>query len=224
MNILETLKILWTDLRGASDEHLTQLLQRLPAQRQARAEGYKLVEDRRRSIAAGALLQLAMDRAGIPVTARKTTKTEHGKPVLCGDWADRFHFSLSHSGDIVLCAFGVTPVGADVEQPGRALPKIVERKCPPGEWHWLQAQPDPAAAFFRLWVLKEAYVKAIGTGLTLGLDRYEIRFDEPIRVLRDGVIEPWQFYEHMLHGYPAAVCAAEALDCIWEEIDLQALL
>lgn len=210
------LKVLWADLTGLTEAYYAQLLGQLPIARRERAIQYKQIDDRHRSIAAGVLLQLAMDQAGIANEVRRITLGPQGKPML---HAADFHFSISHSGSIVLCAYGSSPMGADVEEPGRAHPRIVERKCPPGEWQWLQAQPDPDAAFFRLWVLKEAYVKAIGTGLTLGLNRYEISFGAQVQVLRDGSIEPWQFHETMLNGYPAAVCGTSP-NCDWEEIRL----
>ena len=210
---LETLKVLWTDLTGVAETTYERLLLQLPDARRDYATHYKLAEDRQRSIAAGALLQLAMDRAG--VSDRKLVTGPQGKPLL--DGAADFHFSLSHSGSIVLCAYGSSPMGADVEEPGRPLPKIVQRKCPPGEWQWLQAQPDLNAAFFRLWVLKEAYVKALGTGLTLGLDQYEIQFSDTVRVSRNGCVEPWIFHEASLNSYPAVVCC-KASTCDWEQV------
>ena len=219
---METLKVIWTDLERLTTAQEPALAARLPADRQAKAARCRRPADRRRSLAAGALLQYAMDRAGIPPDARAIVTGPQGKPALQSDPA--FQFSLSHSGRIALCAYGTAALGADVEQPRRAAPEIVRRKCPAGEWQWLQTQSDPEAAFFRLWTHKEAYVKALGAGLTLGLSRYEIQFGDRTCVLQDGVLQPWQFHEARLCGYPAAVCSAAGLSCVWEELLPQALL
>lgn len=219
---METLKVLWLDLNGLSETQYSQFAQQLPADRLARAAHYRHPADRHRSLAAGILLQHAMNLAHIPAQERILSIGSHGKPELSG--RTDFQFSLSHSGPIALCAFGSVPLGADVEVPERPALQIVERKCPPGEWAWLQTQPDPQAAFFRLWVLKEAYVKALGTGLTLGLKQYELHFDETVSVWQNQQRQPWYFYETRLGGCPAALCAAAALPCQWVSLSVDELL
>jgi 4'-phosphopantetheinyl transferase len=51
------------------------------------------------------------------------------------------------------------------------------------------------AAFFRYWVLKEAYVKSRGIGISFGLDQFTIRFDAGHSPSVDGV-EGWQLASH----------------------------
>ena len=81
-------------------------------------------------------------------------------------------FNLSRSGELVLCA--VTPsgrVGVDVEDEGR-LPDVTELApsvLASGELYEWERVPEQerSRTFLRYWVLKEAYVKARGVGLTL---------------------------------------------------------
>ena len=40
--------------------------------------------------------------------------------------------------------------------------------------------------FFRLWTMKESYVKMTGEGLRLPLNQFEIRFEERVKIYRDG--------------------------------------
>ncbi len=219
---METLNAVWIDLNTIAETQYPHLAQILPAARRAHACRYRQDADRQRSLAAGALLQYALDQAGVPRSNRTLAFIGNGKPILAPDTG--FHFSLSHSGPVALCAYGPAPLGADVEKPDRPALRVVQRKCPPGEWAWLQAQPDPEAAFFRLWVLKEAYVKALGTGLALGLDRYEICFGTQVTVLRSGRVEPWTFHEAVLAGCPAALCSAAAFPCCWHQVSADELL
>ncbi|MFF4368397.1 4'-phosphopantetheinyl transferase family protein [Streptomyces sp. NPDC001594] len=90
----------------------------------------------------------------------------HGRPALAGVGAP--HFSLSHTGDLVLIAVAGRPVGVDVEalpDPQRAA--SVGEALHPAERRAVHAA-QPAlrpAVFARLWARKEAYLKGLGTGV-----------------------------------------------------------
>ncbi len=90
----------------------------------------------------------------------------HGRPTVPGD---AVHFSLSHSGDLVMTALADVPVGVDVEKiPGPHTVADVGPALHPDESAELDALA-PAhrpAAFGRCWTRKEAYLKATGAGLT----------------------------------------------------------
>jgi 4'-phosphopantetheinyl transferase len=116
-----------------------------------------------------------------------------GKPMLSSpfDRAGLF-FSASHSGDLTLIAvrMGQSPFAVDVEQV-RALDdadQIVARFFSPAEQEEYRAL-DPAdrqEAFWRGWTVKEAFVKALGLGLSFPLDRFDVslRPDRPAAIAR----------------------------------------
>lgn len=98
-----------------------------------------------------------------------------GKPTLPGGP----EFNVSHSGDVVL--IGVTdgiPIGVDVElvREKPRLDAIARRFFSKSEADYLEAldSTQRTAAFFRLWTLKEALVKAIGTGIAGNLSQTEV--------------------------------------------------
>lgn len=90
-------------------------------------------------------------------------KTKAGKPYLPLPHA---FFSLSHAGNLVLCALGSRPVGVDVEAIRPVDPDLYSFLRPEEAAH-LAALDEPArtAAFFGLWTRKESYVKLLGSGL-----------------------------------------------------------
>ncbi|MFJ2773527.1 4'-phosphopantetheinyl transferase family protein [Streptomyces sp. NPDC087300] len=93
-------------------------------------------------------------------------RDDHGRPFLPGH--PDLHVSLSHTTGAVAAAAGPEPVGVDVEDASAAVfdPAIAARVLTPAELTAVRADPDPARAFLRLWVRKEALVK-VGLG-TLG--------------------------------------------------------
>ncbi len=106
---------------------------------------------------------------------------ENGKPVL-GVGVDRdFHFNVSHSRDLLVIAIGRGfPLGIDIETT-RALPDrdaVARSYFSRIEYDRLVALPSHRrdVAFFECWTRKEAFVKAIGDGLTYPLDRFEVTF------------------------------------------------
>ena len=88
-----------------------------------------------------------------------------GRPVLISPGA-RLHLSVSARGGIAALAIARRRVGIDIElaDAARDIPWNILRA---DERETLEAAPaaERAAAFLRLWCVKEAYVKALGTGL-----------------------------------------------------------
>ena len=77
-----------------------------------------------------------------------------------------FHYSISHSGEWVVCAVGAVPLGVDI-QVERPVRPVVFRALSPVEQRELDGLEEQECfpAFFDVWCLKEAYSKAIGLGL-----------------------------------------------------------
>ncbi|HEY3323604.1 MAG TPA: 4'-phosphopantetheinyl transferase superfamily protein [Planctomycetota bacterium] len=111
----------------------------------------------------------------------------YGKPSLVGK--RRMRFNLTHTRGLALCAFAQgRELGVDAEwvREDFATRPIAERYFSAGEVAALMALPEQerAAAFFRCWTRKEAFVKARGQGLSIPLASFEVSLDEPARLLR----------------------------------------
>ncbi len=77
-------------------------------------------------------------------------------------------FSISHAGDLALCAFGSSELGADIERVIPAEEELLDI-LRPEELAWLRRSRDWDLAFFRLWTAKESLAKAGGGGLGAAL-------------------------------------------------------
>ncbi len=112
-----------------------------------------------------------------------------GKPELSHPGGSGLHFNLTHSRGLALVA--VTrrcAVGVDVEhvRPMSNYLGLAERYFSPREVAILNGLPDEQRmpAFFHAWTRKEAFLKAIGVGLSYGLERVEVTLGpgEPARL------------------------------------------
>lgn len=114
---------------------------------------------------------------------------DYGKPSLNGEHSLRFNMSHSHEVALVAVARDAA-LGLDVEyiRADFATEEIAKRFFSRREAETLASLPkeEMVAAFFRCWTRKEAYIKAIGKGLSQPLDRFDVTLasNEPAALLR----------------------------------------
>lgn len=136
---------------------------------------------------------------------------EYGKPLLPG-FQDA-HFNISHSGPWVVCAVDDKPVGIDVEIIKPMDFKIAERFFSKDEYHSLMDQPEEMKLnyFYRLWTLKESYIKAEGKGLSIPLDSFSISIgSDTINAIADGEIREYRFFQSFLEKTSVyAICTSD---------------
>lgn len=94
------------------------------------------------------------------------------------------HFNLSHSEDVVFLVISEEfELGADVEKI-RSVPEgtsIADRWFTKQEAEWICSSDHSthkSAAFLRCWVIREAFVKAVGFGLMLPLNSFGVLLPE----------------------------------------------
>ena len=125
-----------------------------------------------------------------------------GRPSRRRSIAPGLHFNIAHTdGVVVMAVCRHAGVGVDVEKLGRAPLAVAERYFSPAEAAQLRALPSDAQPrrFLQLWTLKEAYLKAIGTGLAGGLGRMSFIFETAERFhferADDADAARWQFHQ-----------------------------
>lgn len=145
------------------------------------------------------------------------SRTEKGKPYF----ANRaLQFNLSHSGHWALLAVAKEmELGVDIEQikVSRDLLRIAESYYHPDEFARLQQLSGDAQThyFYQLWTLKEALLKALGVGISAGLENLNFSLDDGISVKlspvlqQQSVTDKWQFHQWQLgDGNYCALAAA----------------
>ncbi|CAL9005559.1 unnamed protein product [Prunus brigantina] len=161
----------------------------LPSVEQPSVTRFVQMEDRKRALVSR-LLQYALvnEVLAIPYDEIIIKRTLEGKPYLeCGDvCADfpNFNFNASHHGDYVaiasepLCLVGLDIVSIVIPQKETVIEFIQNFSSYFSSFEWdsivnAGTYDDILIEFYRYWCLKEAYVKAIGSGVAYGLDRVE---------------------------------------------------
>ncbi len=146
-----------------------------------RAADFVLERDRRRyRVSRGMLRTLLSSYTDVPASRLRFTYGQRGKPQLPGAPAEMgLQFNLSHSANLVVFAFTLTrPLGVDIEhlRPVSDAESIAKRYFSIGEYKVFRRLPldQRQEAFFNCWTRKEAYMKAVGDGLSVPLNRFEV--------------------------------------------------
>lgn len=153
-----------------------------------RAARYRHAIDARRFLARRAQTRLIL--AGIlsrPAHRITFSIGAFGKPAVEGSAA---RFSTSHSRGLLLIAIGADrELGCDIEHsdPDRDLALLAPMTFTEDEMRWFATLRDDlkAEAFYDRWTRKEAYLKAVGAGLSTPMTGFSITTD-PFRIVTHG--------------------------------------
>ena len=170
------LKAYITNIEPLGDEGLFKSLYDLmPEYRKDKIDRIKSESDKRRSLAAGALLLYGARLLGLSKLP-EVIKGENGKPYFKDS---SVFFNLSHSGERVMCVIGDTEAGCDIENANRKYDmNVAKRFFSPSEVKALEEtldEDEKKKLFFKLWTLKESFVKLKGDGLSRPLDSFSFK-------------------------------------------------
>ena len=180
----------WRLRLGATPAGLASLRDLLDDAERQRADRFVFGVHRDRYVVAHGLLRRLVSRyTGASAAGLAFVGEARAKPRLSR--RPSLRFSLSHSGDLGLVALAWNrEVGVDVEaiRPLDDLEGLAETCFSPAEKAEFKALPEASRlrAFFEGWTRKEAFLKAIGDGLSRPLSSVEVtlRPGEPARLLR----------------------------------------
>jgi 4'-phosphopantetheinyl transferase len=173
---------IWRASLAPPPADLGALYEVLDREERLRAERYVFARHRERFIVArGVLRNILSLYLSLSPSEILFEQNAYGKPSLkTGATAGtHLHFNVSHSEDLALYAFAAdAEVGVDVEsiRPDFATERIAERFFSPAEVRALKELPAhlKAQAFFNCWTRKEAYIKALGKGLSHPLESFTV--------------------------------------------------
>ncbi len=164
------MKVYSYNISDASDADFSEWFDAMSSERKEAVKRIKVPQKQKLKIAADHICRKAIsefcsadpDKIGFSVS-------EHGKP-----YAKNLdvHFSISHSGDLVICAVSDKETGIDIEKIREINPDTAKRFASENELKYTETHQN---GFFEIWTLKEAYFKCIGTGL--GADIKNVSFE-----------------------------------------------
>jgi 4'-phosphopantetheinyl transferase len=222
----DTIVDLWTvdlSLPFAREQDLMKLLS---ADELHRADAFVFDEDRTRYICwQGSLRCILGGYLGISPALVTFERAEFGKPFLCPAInPSDIRFNISHSHTLMLVAVArARELGIDVEyhRDNIVAEQIPERFLSPREVVQLRALPLQLQqrAFFNCWTRKEAYIKALGEGLSHPLHSFDVSFapdaDAALRYVAGNPEEltRWSFHNIELGSSYSAALVVEGSGC-----------
>jgi 4'-phosphopantetheinyl transferase len=183
----------WQVALDQAEDDVAHLHASLSADERARADRFHFDRDRRRYIVARgrlrAIIGRYLDRAPGSLMFEYGPQGKPRLALLSGQLP--LHFNVAHSHEIALYAITLAgEVGVDIEYTQRQvrdIDQIAARFFSSNEHAVYCTLPalDRRAAFLRCWTRKEAFIKAIGEGLSHPLDRFDVTLaaDQPAAIL-----------------------------------------
>lgn len=201
--------------RNINENEFAKLLDYVSPEKKGRIQRFMRFEDAQRSLLGDILARYALcKKIGIKNKSLIFTKNEYGKPFL--KHYDT-HFNISHSANWVLCAVDTKPVGVDVEKVSSIDFNIAKRFFSPQEYMLLmnQAEDKRQEFFFKIWTLKESFIKAEGKGLSIPLDSFNFEMNgNDINVSDNSGRRDYQFVQAFLdNGTVFAACISGISTC-----------
>lgn len=150
------------------------------------------------------LREALQERYGIHLEYEARGAGEHGKPFISS--RPQVHYNISHSGKYVVCILAPQEVGIDIQIHSRQVNvrRVLERTVPVDLAREILDSPSTEKAFYTQWVLREAYVKWTGEGLSRDLRRVDLD-------------EGWYELLTIDPQYSMAVYAAKPMEIEWRQ-------
>jgi len=159
-----------------SPESFDRYFQEIPLSIRKRISGFRNWQDAQRSLVGNILLTLglkALNQTQYSLNDLKFTK--YKRPYL----DDSLDFNISHSGEFTICAISKEErVGVDIEEIKHTYIAEFESHFSDNEWKNIIHAADSVSAFYMYWVKKEAFLKAIGTGLFVPLRAVDVSSEQ----------------------------------------------
>ena len=175
----------------------------LPQERQIKILRYKLADDRKRSLGAGLIINKILNENNVDINS--IYYGSNGKP-----YVDKIFFNAAHSGNF---AFGVSSdkeIGCDVEIIKKPRLDVAKRFFTENEYNYIIHSENTSNAFYKLWTIKESYIKQGGEGLRTPLNSFEININKDTITVSENNKEKNCYITHFeFKNHSFAICSIE---------------
>jgi len=152
------------DVRTFTPTTYAEALSQLPKARQAEITSAARQNSPQLRVAGETLARkMLSEESGIAPGEIVIKKEALGKP-----YAEslNIHFSISHNNPYAICATHDAPIGIDIQRADGVRELVLRRVCSPEEQQYVFSAPTgQGERFTRLWCMKEAYVKRLGSSI-----------------------------------------------------------
>lgn len=191
------------------NEKAEDLIKYLEQEKQDRVLKYRRKEDKVRGIIGGILTKVIAAKKNNRNLNEITYKyNEYNKPKF--ENINDLEFNISHSGDYVITAFDNNALGVDIEKISNMEYKdIAERFFSKEEFKWIIKEEGEKSLrrFYKIWTLKESYVKLLGKGLNIPFDSFSFKYNEEKDVFYlENIKEKIVFFNFQLDNYEISAC------------------
>jgi 4'-phosphopantetheinyl transferase len=207
----------------------------LSEQERHREKRFRFDADRQEYSFAHTLLRVLLSEyLGCPPTKLEFAQNQFGKPRLAYPQASGLRFNLSHTPGLAVCAIAKDcEVGVDVERADRDVDELTlaQRYFSESEYELLESAPttEHRTIFYRLWTLKESFIKAYGVGLSFPLAdfAFSIPSDGPptisFKKYSENRPSDWCFASRKIADHHQAAVSLRVgeptqFDCRWSEM------
>lgn len=162
----------------------------------------------------------------------KVKRGSHGKPYWSGE--EDMWFNVSNTEGLVVCAIASLEIGVDAERlRGVRLP-VIRRSCSQKEVNYILDGKEAfleqskellgeleQERFFRIWTLKESYIKMTGDGMSFPLQEAEFLIKEKKNGKTDITCsQAGYFIQRKIADYWVSVCGSQQAEVVWQEISI----
>lgn len=179
---------------------------RMSMYRKAKIDRLMQRKDKNLSLAVGIIIDHYLQSLDLSENKMNYSTTPAGKPFFYE--YKHIHFNASHSDNVAICTFSDTEIGCDIQHIEKARENVAKRFFTQQEYNYIFSDTEnnkitADKRFARIWSIKEAYLKLLGTGLSGGLASFDILTENGNIQIKDNIY----IKEYSFKDYQIAICS-----------------
>lgn len=195
---------IFDQLEYYDNEKTEKMISILPPKRRKKAASYRFLKDKRLCCMAYYLFIYGMINEGLLAKGDSALidfdYNDNGKPSICGK---NIEFNISHCDEAVACVIADNPIGVDVQNFDTGIDMDTMRMIfSENEISDIQSSKDNNYSISRYWVIKESYLKCIGTGINDNMSQLDFSSFSSDSFNKDG----YSYIIKRMKNYYLSVC------------------